>query len=1136
MSSVRQMCRVFIVLLWREISVNLNKTNLLTLMFAMSLLIITTTTFANNNIVNFNLPKQNADLSIVDFAEQANITLLFPLDKLEGITTNEVIGWYNVSRALFVLLANTGLKAEIDHRGQFSIVIDPSFKENNKQFTKTGEITESSADKLSNMATSQKMKQTARKNRTEMDEMEVITISGVRGSISQSINNKRFSTEIKDSISAEDIGQLPDENIAEALQRVTGIQMTRAPDGEGTSIQIRGLSNNNVEINGQTASGSGADRSVNFQDIPSELFSGIEILKAPTADKIEGSLGGTINLKTRRPLNIQEDQVGSITAKFKYYELSDKIAPDFNGFFAKNFRETTLGDLGFVLNFGRKELITQTDVFGGGSFGSAPAQWFRRSGGQVPAGNNNNNQFLADGPFQYIGGVNGDGDAVYGIDVNQDGIVDQNDSYYTSGGIRLFSRYVESQRDSLNFTLQWQPNNEANAYLDYSIADSEENLYGSQMSLAFNAARSFPINSVDYTSTPVSDDTYMIESGLIGATSVRMGGAPSIRNTWRESEKVTIGIDYQLSDVWLIESSFSVSSGSSKTKQAQLNMGYDWDSNNSIEPSDWAGMIFYDFSSGDIPNATFYQSPQHPTDGQQPAKSFDELVTLDPANLLYERLNYFQMQRNADDTKNEDTAYKLDLIHDIDGNFFSSLQVGARIASREFQRASYINTNQKDGFKVGGLVATVDIQDVKVIPDANEDPKNAQIAADLMQCFSADTINVGNTNLPNSWASTRCGSDFFTQYFDMHDIRAINSNSGSGYYENEGSRYDVIEDTQAVYFKADFFTYIGNMPLFGNFGVRYVKTQTESSGYLQNEPNIGTSASFSWLTLTGNYEDFIPSMNLNLSLNEDMLIRFAAYEAFSRPGLANLSPSIRLNYNTDIAGHAGTANMGNPNLEPIRSTNYDISYEWYYAADSLFSAALFNKYLESAIFVDAADKTSVEIGGELFLATQPQNHNGTSIKGLELNLQHSFAHLQGLLSNTGIGINYTYTNEDSKNFDEESDPIGRTGLSEHSYNLSAYYDDDIFSIRLTYNWRDDFVRRPSVSLGFNRPETLPEIEKARGQLDLTANYTINGNLKINLSAINLNESISERYMKYEKLVNYIAKSGVKYNLGLVYRF
>jgi iron complex outermembrane receptor protein len=1108
----------------------------------MALLLIIITTLAASNsyaktedsLVNFNLEQQSADTSIITFAQQADITLLFPHHNLENITTNKVFGWYRVSQGLAVLLARTGLKAEMDKSGQFSIVIDDEFRSQQialrkaQKKQKNAELTANNAPTSVDKITKQSLQVNAK------HEIEVITVSGVRGSIVRSLNDKRFSTEIKETISAEDIGQLPDENIAEALQRITGIQMTRSADGEGTSVQIRGISDNNVEINGQTISGSSADRSINFQDIPSELVSGIEVLKVATADNIEGSLGGTINLKTRRPLNIQEDQVGSVTAKVKYHQLSGQKSPDINGFLAKNFRDTGIGDFGFVFNFARKEVTSQTDVYGGGDWSEASAMWFRRSGGQLPAGNTANNQFLSSGPFQYVNGIDEKGYFAYGIDVNGDGIVNDKDSYYALGGIRTSSRYVESQRDSLNFTAQWQPNSSLNLYLDYSKANSAEYLHDSQMSLAFNAARSFPVTGMKHELSAIDSDIYLLESGLIGATNIRMGGAPAVRDTLRKSEKITLGFDYQLSDQLLVETSFSTSNGLSKSNQAQLNMGYDWDGDDEFSGSDWAGLVAYDLSRGTLPNASFYESPKHTLHGDQPT-NFEELVVLDPSSISYEKLNYFQMQRNADDTNNEEYAFKFDITNELAGDFFSAIKVGTRIASRTYHHTAYINPNQKKNVVVDGLVKSIDIQEVNVNPQSN-DLHSIQIANDLLSCLSSESIDVGDSNLPNNWTGTRCSSDFFTDYFAMHDIRATNPSSGTGYYENEGSRYDVTEDTRALYLKLDFFMFLSDMPLFGNVGVRYVETDTESSGYVQNEKVADEDTSFSWLTLPGQYQDTLPSININLGLNDEVIFRFAAYQAISRPSLQDISPGIDIKFSAELDGYAGTANLGNPNLLPILSQNIDLSYEWYYANDSIFSTALFYKNLDSVIFVDAAEKKPVEIGGKLFLATQPQNYNGTAIQGFELNLQHAFSHFSGIFSYTGIGINYTYTDEDSNNFDDEGDAIGRVGLSQHSYNLLTYYDDGTFSIRLAYNWRDDFVRRASVSLGYNRPETLPEIEKARGQLDLTANYSITDNFKVNFSAVNLNESKTQRYMKYEQLTNYIATSGAKYNFGVVYRF
>ena len=162
------------------------------------------------------------------------------------------------------------------------------------------------------------------------DQENVIVVSGVRQSIESAIDDKRNATEIKDVINAEDIGQLANDNVSEALQRITGVQVNRGNDGEGRQVQVRGLSENNVTINGAIASGTGDvdlsngnDRSVNFQDLPAELFAGVEILKALTADQIEGTLGGTINLQTRAPLKGKRDMIVNLSGTAKFAEVGD---------------------------------------------------------------------------------------------------------------------------------------------------------------------------------------------------------------------------------------------------------------------------------------------------------------------------------------------------------------------------------------------------------------------------------------------------------------------------------------------------------------------------------------------------------------------------------------------------------------------------------------------------------------------------------------------------------------------------------------------------------------------------------------------------------------------------------------------
>jgi TonB-dependent receptor len=201
----------------------------------------------------------------------------------------------------------------------------------------------------------------------------------------------------------------------------------------------------------------------------------------------------------------------------------------------------------------------------------------------------------------------------------------------------------------------------------------------------------------------------------------------------------------------------------------------------------------------------------------------------------------------------------------------------------------------------------------------------------------------------------------------------------------------------------------------------------------------------------------------------------------------------------------------------------------------MISTAIFYKDLDSIVGTSPI-RVPKEISGLLWSSTQPVNLPGTTIKGYELSLLHSFDHFDGLFSYTGVGANYTYTGENSELFDQEGDQIKRKGLSKNSFNLSTYYDDGTLSLRLAYAWRDDFVRRENVVLGFGSPYLLPEIEKARGQLDFSANYTINKHFKVNFSAVNLNESTTERYLKYPELINYISDAGVRYRLAIIARY
>ena len=184
------------------------------------------------------------------------------------------------------------------------------------------------------------------------DDIEVIEVKGMLGSLKAAALLKRTDGRIVDAIVAEDIGKLPDNNIAEALQRITGVSIN-TDFGVGDSVSIRGLPQNRVELNGRSTIGDSRD-GISLQDFPSSFLKAVEVVKSPTADMIEGALGGTVSLKTVRPLELEK-----LTAAFsldgEYADKTENWAPVFSGSVGNNW------DLGDAGTFGALAMLSFQD-------------------------------------------------------------------------------------------------------------------------------------------------------------------------------------------------------------------------------------------------------------------------------------------------------------------------------------------------------------------------------------------------------------------------------------------------------------------------------------------------------------------------------------------------------------------------------------------------------------------------------------------------------------------------------------------------------------------------------------------------------------------------------------------------------
>ena len=191
-----------------------------------------------------------------------------------------------------------------------------------------------------------------------------IVVTGIRASLSTAQSRKRNADAIVDSIVADDIGKLPDSNTTEALQRISGIQISR-DRGEGGSVAIRGLTQVLTTLNGREIFTAGGGRGYNLEDFPSELLAGVDVYKTPTADLVEGGIGGIIDLRTRKPLDFDGFELSG-TLRGRYETLADKVDP-LGSVLVSDRWNVGGGEMGLLVSGSYQERSFRSDVLSTGA-------------------------------------------------------------------------------------------------------------------------------------------------------------------------------------------------------------------------------------------------------------------------------------------------------------------------------------------------------------------------------------------------------------------------------------------------------------------------------------------------------------------------------------------------------------------------------------------------------------------------------------------------------------------------------------------------------------------------------------------------------------------------------------------------
>lgn len=964
---------------------------------------------------------------------------------------------------------------------------------------------------------------TAAKDAQSVTQMEEIVVTGIRQSLKRSMDLKRNMKGVVDAITAEDIGEFPDSNLAESMQRITGVSIDRER-GEGSRVTVRGFGPdfNLVLLNGrQMPTNSGLGRSFDFGNLASEGISAVEIYKSARADVPTGGIGSTINIKTTRPLDDPGlKATGAVSAMIDQSRwLGEKTTPEISGLISDTFNDNKVGVALSVVRQERKSGANTASVGGWRTFpgevdncwcGAGPSEW----GGIPPAGDPNQ--------------------------VNRPGA---GDLYSVPQTIGYEIASYDRTRTNGQATLQFRPADNMTATLDYTYAEEEVSRVYTNLSAWFNFA---------------------------GQETVWTDGPQATPLTYTENSS---GSDFAMGagqDAFV-----------SNLKSAGFN--FDWDVNDNLK-------VVFDYHS-----STSKRKPDSPY-GDSALVGLATFTRDKTTGYFGQDLPILELglshPLSKDDMQVQGSVFtnnlskmdihqsRLSATYAFYDSFVDSVDFGVELT--EVNNRSAGSVVQRDAWGNGVVMPSGEISDLLTdasiagafsdVPGGNDPRMQTQYYT-----FSMPAIIDRTEQLMAS------GDANVFQLSDMGDC-------GTGLCPSSTFSSDrrTQEDSKAFYVQANMSTELANKPVSMRLGMRYettdVSSQALSPTYTAitwgsgNELHAVGGGAPAFTELTGDYHVFLPNFDFKMDITDQIVGRFSASKSITRPNYGDIQGGETIDTLVRIDG--GTGNRGNPALKPIESTNLDLSFEYYYGESSYLAVGYFHKDVKNFIGTSSVTENTFDLpdpalgplvdqaraatgssdGGTLynwiitnlpnaegvdaangvitgvagrdpaapFKLTVPVNIDKASMKGWELVVQHNFW-------DTGFGViaNATFVNSDVgyDNFSLEQQFV-LTGLS-NSANLVAFYDKNNLSVRLAYNWRDEFLSGTGqANVGAGPPTYVGPYK----QLDLSANYWFNDHLQVFLDGINITNSTTHVYGRSPLQTLFASQLGPRYNLGVRYKF
>ena len=922
-----------------------------------------------------------------------------------------------------------------------------------------------------------------------------IVVLGVRGAQQAAITIKRRAPQIVDSIVAEDIGKLPDNTIADSLQRVPGVQITRDA-GEGSGVNIRGIPQVLTTLNGEifldagaplqqggqsTSAGTIASAQPNFGDVPASLFAGVDVIKSPTADQISGGISGILALKTRRPLDLSKGLTETFSAQGDYGFKTKEGNQSYNGLIGYNS-----GKWGALIGF------AYTD--------------------ETLANYNPNTAYSYD-PIT---------DAQAGFDLRQDGAIGNStaitgkDFYYQPIYFGANNEETSRRRTGINGSFQYKFDGGFTATADLA-----------------------------YLHLNQRDRTEEAEVTLHSSPSVLQPGANI------SPDGALLNGTYNLpganGDGFFQDHSFS---GLTSSDATNVSLALNYDNGGPLRASvRYVGAVAQqNFSSADVDSLAVQRTPIILPGGL--------VVNADPNGLAATTAGvsttgdtlsfnlpgalsnpaYYSAQSIWANGNNLDANFNVgrgDVAYDVNWGPLKTLEAGVRYSQRIIKFNAYKQEVPLTGTDSNGLYYYNDslIPDPKSPIGATSVPLRpfSSIPDMVVQAKDFGPIKgIPTAGLPFVDPKSMDDSVAFEQrLFGVAPIQ----------YTDPTASYRVTEKETSGYFQADFGG--EHLPLIGlsysgNIGVRVVNTELAIRNFETNGADyIGAGGSYNGVLInqgvvntTNSYTDPLPELNFQVDLTESQKLRFAFNREVARQDLSTLAAGYVASYEANGAKNPTLptstqlflgATSGNPNLDPFRANLVQGSYEWYFHHSSLLSVAAFYVDVESfpqaaTVFLTGQQQADgdgvVRAGGPVSTTV---NGGGGSVKGFELGYEQAFDFLPGWLSGFGAIANYTYSDSETGNTDSFGNSLPIPNNSKHQVNGILYYQKGPWQARVAYNWRSEqFDNTYGIPNG-----TLAIYTKPVGFLDASASYDVNPHFTVYVQGTNLTSSSLDRYAGFE---------------------